>query len=101
MPDRDVNLAQELLALARPSDVLLCISTSGNARNAAYAAQVAGALGLTVIAFTGMEGGRLASLANVVLRAPASRTDRAQELHIYCYHALCEMLEKEFFGKDG
>jgi len=100
MPDRDVNLAQELLALARPGDVLLCISTSGNARNVAYAAQVAGALGLTVIAFTGMEGGRLASLADVELRVPASRTDRAQELHIHCYHALCEILETEFFGKD-
>jgi len=100
MPDRDVNLAQELLALARPGDVLLCISTSGNARNAAYAAQVAGALGLTVIALTGVDGGRLASLADVVLRAPARRTDRVQELHIQCYHALCEMLEKEFFGKD-
>ena len=101
MPDRDVNLAQELLALARPGDVLLCISTSGNARNVAYAAQVASALGLTIIAFTGMDGGRLASLADLELRAPAQRTDRAQELHIYCYHALCEMLETEFFGKDG
>jgi len=100
MPDRDVNLAQELLALVRPGDVLLCISTSGNARNAAYAAQVASALGLTVIALTGKEGGRLASLADVVLRAPARRTDRVQELHVQCYHALCEMLEIEFFGKD-
>jgi phosphoheptose isomerase len=101
MPDRDVNLAQELLALARPGDVLLGISTSGNARNVVRAAQTARALGLTVIALTGEGGGRLAGLADVAIRAPARRTDRVQELHIHLYHALCEMLETEFFEEKG
>ena len=99
-PDRDVNLAQELVALARPGDVLLGISTSGNARNVAYAAQVARALGMTVIALTGEDGGRLAGLADVTVRVPARRTDRVQELHVQCYHALCEMLEIEFFAQE-
>ena len=99
MPDRDVGLAQELLARARPGDVLLGISTSGNAHNVAYAAQTARALGLTVIALTGKGGGRLAEIADTVLRAPARRTDRIQELHVLIYHALCEMLELEFFGE--
>ena len=98
MPDRDVNLAQELLALARPGDVLLGISTSGNARNVAYAAQTARSLGMTVIALTGRDGGRLGTLADVALRAPAGQTDRVQEHHVRLYHALCEMLEVAFFG---
>ncbi len=93
MPDRDMALAQELLALARPGDALLGISTSGNARNVLYAAQVARALRLPVIALTGADGGRLAALADVTLRVPARRTDRVQELHVRLYHALCEMLE--------
>jgi len=101
MPDRDVNLAQELLALARPGDVLLGISTSGEARNVAYAAQTARALGLTVVALTGEGGGRLAALADVAVRVPARCTDRVQELHVQCYHALCEMLEVEFFGEGS
>ena len=100
MPNRDMNLAQELLALARPGDVLLAISTSGNAANACYAAQTARALGLSVIALTGQDGGQLASLADIAIRAPARRTDRVQELHIQLYHALCEMLEVEFFGEN-
>jgi phosphoheptose isomerase len=97
MPDRDVGYAQELLALARPGDVLLGISTSGNARNAAYAAQTARALGLTVIGLTGESGGRLAELADIAIRVPANQTDRIQELHVQCYHALCKALEGEFF----
>ncbi|NLE44750.1 MAG: SIS domain-containing protein [Chloroflexi bacterium] len=100
MPDRDVNLAQELVARARPGDVFLGISTSGNARNVAYAAQTARALGLTVVGLTGCDGGRLVEVSDIAVRVPADRTDRVQELHIQCYHALCEMLELEFFSED-
>ncbi len=96
-PDRDVNLAQELLALAHPGDVLLGISTSGNARNVAYAAQTARAIGITTIGLTGSDGGRLVELADIAIRVPAQRTDRVQEQHILCYHALCEMLEVTLF----
>ena len=96
-PDRDVGLAQELAALARPGDVLLAISTSGNARNVAYAVQVARACGATVVGLTGAGGGRLAGLADIAVRVPAERTDRIQELHVLCYHALCEMLEVALF----
>lgn len=101
MPDRAMNLAQELLTLARPGDVLVGISTSGQARNVNYAAQVARALALPVIAFTGSEGGLLADLSDIAIRVPEQRTDRVQELHILCYHALCEALETAFFGEPG
>ena len=97
MPDPGMNLAQELVALAHPGDVLLGLSTSGEARNVLYAAQTAHALQMAVIAFTGQAGGRLASLADVAIRVPASRTDRIQERHQACYHTLCEMLEMTFF----
>jgi len=100
MPDRDVAFAQELVALARPGDILLGISTSGNARSVVYTAQTARALGLTVISLTGEQGGKLASLSDIAMRMPVSRTDRVQEYHILCYHALCEMLEEHFFYKN-
>ncbi|MFN2285876.1 MAG: hypothetical protein ACK2UQ_15780 [Anaerolineae bacterium] len=48
---------------------------------------------------TGETGGRLAELANIAIRVPATRTDRVQELHVQCYHALCEALEGEFFER--
>jgi D-sedoheptulose 7-phosphate isomerase len=98
MPDPGMNLAQELLALGKEGDVLLGFSTSGEARNVLYAAQTAHALQMTVIALTGENGGRLASLADVAICVPASRTDRVQEWHEACYHTICEMLETTFFG---
>jgi D-sedoheptulose 7-phosphate isomerase len=93
-----IAYAQELFVMARPGDALLGISTSGNARNVCYAAQVARAMGLTVLTLTGQDGGRLAPLADIAIRAPVSRTDRVQEAHIALYHCLCEMLEIHFFG---
>ncbi|MCJ7737340.1 MAG: SIS domain-containing protein, partial [Anaerolineae bacterium] len=66
MADRDTRYAQELLAMGRPGDALLGISTSGNSRSVAYATQTAHALGLATISLTGKDGGRLADLADVV-----------------------------------
>jgi phosphoheptose isomerase len=98
MPDRDVNLAQELLALAGAGDVFWGISTSGKAHNVCLAAQTARALGLPVIALTGQAGGKLAELADIAMRVPAQETARVQELHIQVYHALCEILEAELIA---
>jgi D-sedoheptulose 7-phosphate isomerase len=95
---RGIGYAQELLVMARPGDVLLGISTSGNARNVCFAAQVARAREVTVISLTGQGGGKLAELADVLIRAPSTRTDRIQEYHVHLYHCLCEMLEIHFFG---
>jgi D-sedoheptulose 7-phosphate isomerase len=96
-----IGYAQELLVLARPGDVFLGISTSGNARNVCYAAQVARALEMPVIALTGQEGGRLAPLADIAICAPATQTDRIQEYHVHLYHCLCEMLEVHFYGDNS
>lgn len=100
-PERDMGVAQELLALARPGDVLLGISTSGTARSVRYAVSVARTRELTTIALTGADGGPLAERADIAIRAPAHETDRVQEQHIALYHCLCEMLEEEFFGERG
>ncbi len=98
-PVANINYAQELYALARPGDVLLAISTSGNAENLNLAAQAARVLGVKVIALTGEGGGKVASLADVAIRAPARTTPEVQELHQPIYHALCDMLDVHFFGE--
>jgi D-sedoheptulose 7-phosphate isomerase len=97
-PQRGMGFAQELYALARPGDVLLAISTSGEAQNVLNAVSVARALGLSVIALTSWRESRLSAAADVVLRAPATETGEVQGWHIRMYHALCEMLEAEAFG---
>jgi D-sedoheptulose 7-phosphate isomerase len=77
------------------NDVLLAISTSGNSMNIIRAATSARARGMKVVALTGKDGGRLAGLCDVEIRAPLSEyADRAQEIHVKVIHSLIYLLKK-------
>ena len=91
--------AQLVLALGRPEDVLMCISTSGNSKNVVYAAKAAKALGIRTVALTGGTGGQLCDLCDIVICVPETETYRIQEYHLPVYHALCAQLEEVLFGK--
>ena len=82
-------------ALGQKGDVLLAISTSGNSENILNAAAVARQKGIKIIALTGKTGGKLASIADVEIRAPQSNySDRVQEIHIKAIHSLIHYIEK-------
>ena len=91
--------AQALLALAKPEDLLICFSTSGNSKNVVAAAVLAKALGIPVVSLTGARESRLSALSTVTIQAPATDTYRVQEYHLPIYHYLCAEIEREFFGK--
>jgi len=91
--------AQQLFGFGRPGDVFLGISTSGNSKNVMSATVVARALGIKVIGLTGAQGGELATVADVCVKAPSEETFMIQELHLPIYHCWCLMLEDKFFGK--
>jgi D-sedoheptulose 7-phosphate isomerase len=76
------------------NDVLLAISTSGNSMNVIRAATSARARGMKIVALTGKDGGRLAGLCDVEIRAPLSEyADRAQEIHVKVIHCLIYFIE--------
>ena len=95
--DAEYTVAQTLYGLAKPGDVFIGISTSGNAKNLCHAAELAKCLGVTVIAMTGEAGGKLAPMADVALKVPSSETYRVQEYHLPVYHHLCAEIEKALF----
>ena len=96
--DPELIYAQSVFALGKADDVLIAISTSGNAKNVCEAARVAGAIGMKVIALTGKDGGKLKSLSDVCVIAPECETYKIQELHLPIYHYICAEVEKHFFG---
>lgn len=95
-----VQYAQELYALGTKGDMLLAISTSGNALNVLYAITAAKVLGIKTIGLTGHIGGKLTQYADVVIKAPETSTESIQEHHIVLYHALCALLELRFFPRS-
>ena len=87
--------SKQVEALGRPGDVLLAISTSGNAANVCRAAEAAKAAGLWTVALCGGKGGALAGLADEVLCVASSGvTARIQEGHAMIVHALCQLIEE-------
>lgn len=82
-------------ALGNKGDVLLAISTSGNSSNVLKAVSTAKEKGMKVIGLTGKDGGKLAELCDVEIRAPHSKyADRAQEIHIKVIHSLIHFVEE-------
>ena len=83
--------------LGQSGDVLLGISTSGNSKNVILALEAAKAKGIQTIVLTGKDGGELAKIADLEIRAPFSHfADRAQEIHIKVIHAFILGIEKSF-----
>lgn len=95
--EADYVYAQQVVAYGKAGDVIVGISTSGNARNVAYAMGVARAFGITSIGLTGSAGGKLRGLCDIPICAPAAETFRIQELHLPIYHALCAEVEEALF----
>ena len=95
----ELCFAQQVYALARPGDVLLGISTSGNSANVNHALRVARLLSCATVGLTGRNGGEMSALLDAELRAPSSITAHVQELHLPMYHALCIALEQAMFGE--
>ena len=91
----DQVFARQLEALARPGDLLIIHSTSGDSPNVLRAAESARRLGAKVLAFSARSGGALRELADLIIVVPTQRTDRAQELHLCIEHAICELIEQE------
>ena len=93
----ETAFAQQVLALAKPGDVLIALSTSGNSANCVAAAEVMKAVGGKTIAFTGAKESRLSEVCDVAIRVPETETYKVQELHLPVYHALCAAIEDELF----
>ena len=94
----ELIFAQQVFALGRPGDILIGLSTSGNAENVTRAMQTARAAELTTIGFTGARPGRMDPFCDLLFKVPETETYRVQELHLPLYHALCAMTEAECFG---
>ncbi|MEY3523063.1 MAG: hypothetical protein RIT33_480 [Pseudomonadota bacterium] len=96
----EVIFSKQVRALGHAGDVLLGISTSGNSANVIAAIEAAHLKGMSVIAFTGKDGGKIKNIlknSDVHLCVPADRTARIQETHLLLLHCLCDGVDHLMF----
>ena len=93
----DFVFSRYVEGLGQKGDVLLGISTSGSSKNVVNAVIAAKAKGIKTIVLTGKDGGQLANVADLEIRAPHSAyADRAQEIHIKIIHSFIHGIEQRF-----
>ena len=99
----DQVFSRQLEALARPGDVAIGFSTSGNSPNVLHAISTAKKMGLQTVALTGTPGGKLQQAADLdhCVCVPSSETPRIQECHILIGHIVSELVEQELFYAKG
>jgi len=93
--------ARQVRGMARPGDVLLAFSTSGNSENVVRAATAARDNSVTVIVLTGAGGGKLAAGSDIAITVPDKDTPLIQEVHLAVVHVLCDLIEAAFATAPG
>jgi D-sedoheptulose 7-phosphate isomerase len=101
--DYDYNqvFSKQVLGLGRPEDILLAISTSGNSPNVIAAIRAAHERGMSIVALTGKNGGKMAGELeehDVHICVPADKTARIQEVHLLCLHCMCDAIDCLLMG---
>lgn len=92
----DEIFSRQVEGLGKPGDVLVVFSTSGNSPDVTYAVTQAKAMGIATVALVGKlnQGGRLANLADAVIKIESEVSSCIQEAHQVCVHLIMEEIEK-------
>ena len=97
----DDVFARQIEAIGSKGDIAFGISTSGTSANVLNALERARERGLRTIGLTGAQGGRMASLCDVLLAVPLTNTARIQEVHLVTYHAICAAVEARILASEA
>jgi len=89
----DTVFERQVLALCKPEDVVIGLTTSGTSPNINLALQAANEIGAYTVALTGREGGLVKDIANLPIIIKNDETARIQEVHMFIGHWLCEAID--------
>jgi len=91
----DRVFARQVEAFAKPGDLLIVFTTSGQSANILAALRTARDLDIQSIAFLGSDGGKARDLATIPLVVASTNiTARIQEAHMLLYHTLCQRIDE-------
>lgn len=93
--------SRQIEALAKPNDVVLALTTSGNSPNVLRAIETAARLKLKTIALLGKDGGKLREKTDIELIVDSQNTARIQEAHLLILHMVAETVENDLSQSRG
>jgi D-sedoheptulose 7-phosphate isomerase len=87
---------RQVEALARPGDLLIGLSTSGNSENVIAGLLAGKQLGCKLLGLTGNDGGQIKAVCDLALTIDSKTTARIQEMHILIGHIICSAIDDHF-----
>jgi D-sedoheptulose 7-phosphate isomerase len=90
---------RQVLALGRPDDLLIALSTSGNSENVRRAVRAARETGMRTVGLLG-EGGQLTGEVDCAVVVPSRNTQHVQESLLPIEHAICDLVERLLFAES-
>ena len=91
---------RNLQTLAKPEDILLAISTSGDSENIVQVLKTAKEIDVKTLGFLGSDGGDSLQYCDLSFIVPSNKTARVQEVHITAGHALIEYVEAKLLKEE-
>ena len=91
---------RNLQTLAKPEDILLAISTSGDSENIVQVLRTAKEIDVKTLGFLGSDGGDSLQYCDLSFIVPSNKTARVQEVHITAGHALIEYVEAKLLKEE-
>lgn len=94
--------ARQIQALGQEKDLLIILTTSGNANSMLNALHAANERGMDTIALSGRDGGVLASHLgpeDIELRVKTDNSARIREMHLFILHCFCDLIDQALFGQ--
>lgn len=89
---------RQLRGLARPGDVLMCLSTSGRSENILLALQAAKEMSVQTVGLYGNSGGTAKAFTQFSVLFPGRTADRTQELQKLVLHCVVQEIEARVFN---
>ena len=84
--DYDQIFSYQLRSYAKASDLLVCVTGSGNSRNIINACIQAKSLGMKVVALTGFDGGETLRIADFSFHCPVEDMQIVEDMHMSFGH---------------
>ena len=91
---------EQLKTFMNKGDVVIGISGSGNSENVVKAIEWAGKNGATTVAMVGYKGGRLGSIANIVVHVPVNDMEITEDVHTMIFHAIKQEINRRIKGDN-
>ena len=97
----EMVFSRQIEAVGKKGDLLFVYSTSGNSQNILNAVETAKRMEISVVGMTGLNRGKMDTMCDFIFKTPSMHTPQIQEGHLIAGHAICALVEKQFFQPIG